>query len=192
MKLFQLITLILLVSGSLAAPTAEAEADPQFGPIGPGPAPNCVTTNEILVTQTCTPRAEDICDTVVVETEEIEYEPLCKDVVDILCDAPPPPPPAPFRFKREATAEADAQFLGPPASAVASSVKATVKHSCREVTTQHCVENPKIKLVPVEVEHCHTVTKVDCVPVENPIPTTKCEPVETTHLAPFARFGGLF
>ena len=62
------------------------------------------------------------------------------------------------------------------------SVKAVVKHSCREVTTQHCVDNPKIKLVPVEVEHCHTVTKVDCAPVEHPIPTTKCEPVETTHV----------
>ena len=105
----------------------------------------------------------------------------------------PPPPPAPYYGKREATAEADAQFggLGFPASAVATSVKATVRHSCREVTTQHCVDNPKIKLVPVEVEHCHTVTKVDCAPVENPIPTTKCEPVETSHVhvAPYARAG---
>ena len=182
----------MLASSALAAPTAEAEA--QFGVpfAAPGPAPNCVTSNEILVTQTCTPRAEDLCDTVVVETEEIEYEPLCKDVIDVLCDAPPPPP-APYYGKREATAEADAQFggLGFPASAVATSVKATVRHSCREVTTQHCVDNPKIKLVPVEVEHCHTVTKVDCAPVENPIPTTKCEPVETchVHVAPYARAG---
>ena len=27
------------------------------------PAPNCVTSNDILVTQTCTPRAEDVCNT---------------------------------------------------------------------------------------------------------------------------------
>ena len=56
-----------------------------------------------------------------IETEEIEYEPLCKDVVDVLCDAPPAP--APFFGKREATAEAEAdpQFpLGPPAHAVAT------------------------------------------------------------------------
>ena len=32
-----------------------------------------------------------------------------------------------------------------------------------QVTTQHCVDNPKVKLVPVEVENCHTVTKVDCI-----------------------------
>ena len=58
-----------------------------------------------------------------IETEEIEYEPLCKDVVDVLCDAPPAPAPAPFFGKREATAEAEAdpQFpLGPPAHAVAT------------------------------------------------------------------------
>ena len=56
-----------------------------------------------------------------IETEEIEYEPLCKDVVDVLCDAPPAPAPAPFFGKREATAEADPQFpLGPPAHAVAT------------------------------------------------------------------------
>ena len=184
--MFQLLCLCLVAGSSLAAPAAEA--DPQFGaPYAPGPAPNCVTGNDILVTQTCTPRAENVCNTQVVETEEIEYEPICKDVVDILCDAPPPGP-APFFAKREA----DAQVLGPPATAVATSVTAKVKHSCREVTTQHCVESPKVKLVPVEVEHCHTITKVDCAPVENPIPKTTCEPVETTHVAPFARFGGLF
>merc|ERR1712232_1266351 len=136
-------------------------------------------TNEILVTQACTPRAENICETQVVETEEIEYEPLCKDVVDVICDAP-----APYAHygKREAEPEADAQFLGYPAHAVAHSV-----------TTQHCVDNPKIKLVPVEVEHCHTVTKVDCAPVENPIPTTKCEAVETTHVSsPYAAYAGYY
>ena len=84
----QYLALCLIVSSSLAAPAAEAEADPQFGFPGPltVPAPNCVTSNEILVTQACTPRAENICETQVVETEEIEYEPLCKDVVDVICD----------------------------------------------------------------------------------------------------------
>ena len=53
------------------------------------------------------------------------------------------PAPAPYAAygKREAEpeADADAQFLGYPAHAVAHSVTATVKHACREVTTQHCV-----------------------------------------------------
>merc|ERR1711948_148562 len=102
--------------------------------------------------------------------------------------------------KREA--EADAQYFAyghpaayaaapvapvaaplPVAHAVAHSVTATVKHACREVTTEHCVDNPQVKPVDVEVEHCHTVTKVDCVPVKNEIPTHKCEPVETTHVS---------
>merc|ERR1719341_148991 len=100
--------------------------------------------------------------------------------------------------KREAEAEADAeadpQFFGgyaahhvapvaPVAHAVAHSVQATVKHACREVTTEHCVDNPKVKLVPVEVEHCHTVTKVACTDVNNEIPKTTCEAVETTHVS---------
>merc|ERR1712061_560167 len=82
----------------------------------------------------------------------------------------------------DADAEADAQFLGyaghhvaaplPVAHAVAHSVTETVKHACREVTTEHCVDNPKIIEVPVEVEHCHTVTKVTCADVENKLPKT--------------------
>merc|ERR1712200_301746 len=43
--------------------------------------------SEILITQTCTPTAENVCSTETVETEEIEYEKVCKDVVDVLCDA---------------------------------------------------------------------------------------------------------
>jgi len=192
-----------------AAPLAAAPVVAAAAPVAPiayhaGPAPNCVTEQEILVTQTCTPTAENVCNTQTVETEEIEYEKVCKDVVDVLCDAP-----AAYAHvvKREADAEADADadaFYGyaghiaaaplahaavaapvahvaPVAHAVAHSAVATVKHACREVTTQHCVDNPKVKIVPVEVEHCHTVTKVTCAPVENAIPKTTCEAVETTH-----------
>merc|ERR1712105_519158 len=68
----------------------------------------------------------------------------------------------------------------PAAHAVAHSVTETVKHACREVTTEHCVDNPKIIEVPVEVEHCHTVTKVTCADVENKLPKTTCEAVVTT------------
>merc|ERR1711887_463025 len=166
------------------------------------PAANCKTDIEVLVTQTCVPTAENVCNTETVETEEIEYEKVCKEVVDTICD------PAAVGYhaiaKREADAEADPQFFAHPyaahavaaplaaapvavapvaAHAVAHSVTATVKHACREVTTEHCVDNPKIKIVPVEVEHCHTVTKVTCSDVNNEIPKTTCEAVETTHVS---------
>merc|ERR1711902_388393 len=87
----------------------------------------------------------------------------------------------------DAEAEADPQLWGAPyhhaALAVAHSLKATVKHACREVVTEHCVDNPKVKPVPVEVEHCHTVTKVTCADVTNEIPTTQCEPVVSEHVS---------
>merc|ERR1711892_928324 len=126
-------------------------------------------------------------------------------VFDNICDGPLAH--AVYKREAEAEAEADAQYLAglpfaphalthaaaplvahapvalPVAHAVAHSVTATVKHACRAVTIEHCVDNPKVKLVPVEVEHCHTVTKVACSDVENKIPKTTCEPVETTHVA---------
>merc|ERR1712112_356702 len=168
-----------------------------------GPAPNCVTEDVILITQTCTPHPEEVCSTEIVATEEIEYEKVCKEIVDTLCDA------APYHHgKREAEAvadadaeaEADPQYYShsaplaapapvavahhaapvavahhvapaPVAHAVAHSVTATVKHACREVTTEHCVDNPKVKEVPVEVEHCHTATKHAAIPVAAPVAT---------------------
>merc|ERR1712123_101290 len=195
----------LLSSSALGAPAAEAEADPQFlaGPLAAPyhavAAANCVTEEEILITQVCTPSAENICTKETVETEEIEYEKVCKEVVDNICDAPLAH--AVYKREAEAEADADAQYLAglpyaaapfahavapvalPAAHAVAHSVTATVKHACRAVTTEHCVDNPKVKLVPVEVEHYHTVTKVTCTPVENEIPRTTCEAVETTHVS---------
>merc|ERR1712060_203473 len=131
------------------------------------------------------------------------YEKICVDVVDTLCDAPVAHAYHHGYVKRDADAEpeaeadADAQYFGHPglgyaahhavapvaAHAVAHSVTATVKHACREVTTEHCVDNPIVKLVPVEVEHCHTVTKVACSDVNNEIPKTTCEQVETTHVS---------
>jgi len=191
-----------LVASCLAAPAADAEADPQYllgapavapvAPVAYHAATNCETVVETLITQTCTPTAENVCTTQTVETEEIEYEKVCKEVVDVICDGP-----AHYIAKREADAEAEAdpQFLAAPyhhaayaaapvaAHAVAHSLKATVKHACREVTTEHCVDNPKVKPVPVEVEHCHTVTKVTCADVTNEIPTTKCEPVVSEHVS---------
>ena len=190
---------LFLAAAGLAAPAADAEADPQLLAAAPylhaAPATNCKVENEILTTQTCTPVAENVCTTETVATEEIEYEKVCKDVVDVLCDAPAVLPAAHLgKREAEAEADADAQWLGygaapyvaPVAHAVAHSAVATVKHACREVTTQHCVDNPKVKSVPVEVQHCHVVTKVSCTAVDNTIPKTICEPVETTHVASYA------
>ena len=207
-SLFQFFVVLCLAAVGHAAPSAEA--DPQLlaaaGPyLAAAPASNCKVENEILTTQSCVPTAENVCTTEVVATEEIEYEKVCKDVVDILCDAPVAPIVAAGHLlhKREAEADAEAYWGGnygdahaaplaplahiaPVAHAVAHSAVATVKHACREVTTQHCVDNPKVKSVPVEVQHCHVITKVTCTPVDNTIPKTICEPVETTHVASYA------
>jgi len=220
MKVFA-VSCLLAIARAAPAADADAEADPQFyaghaiaAPVAyhAGPAPNCVTEDVILVTQTCTPRAEEVCSTETVATQEIEYEKVCQEIVDTLCDAAPIAAHAGYyHAKREAEAEAEAdaeadpQYFAHPyaahagyaavapaavaaplavpapvAHAVAHSVTATVKHACREVTTEHCVDNPKVKEVPVEVEHCHTVTKVTCADVENVLPKTTCEAVVTT------------
>merc|ERR1712172_273274 len=155
------ITMACLLAVSTAAPTAEAEADADaqfYGSYPTVPAPNCVTEVDVLVTQVCTPHAEEICSTETVQTEEIEYTPICKDIVDVLCDAPAP-------------------------HAVGRTITETVKHACREITTEHCVDSPTVIPVPVEVEHCHTVTRVTCEPVKNQLPRTVCSPVETTHVS---------
>merc|ERR1712123_171036 len=117
-----------------------------------------------------------------VDTEEIEYKKLCKEVVDTICDAPHAYHGL-HKREAEADAEADPHYGGyvaqapiahhgaapiahhvalPVAHAFTHSVQATVKHACREVTTEHCVDNPIVKAVPVEVETCHVVTKVAC------------------------------
>merc|ERR1711936_787466 len=175
------------------APLAHAVAAPAVAPVAyhAAPAPTCVTEDVILVTQVCTPSAEKVC----------------TEIVDTLCDAPVAHAVAHYG-KREADAEAeadadaDAQYFAyghhaayaaapavavapvaaplPVAHAVAHSVTETVKHACREVTTEHCVDNPKVIEVPVEVERCHTVTKVTCADVENKLPKTTCEAVVTT------------
>jgi len=227
------IALSCLLAFARAAPAAEAEADADaqyFGyaahtaplahavaaPLAPvayhhAPAPTCITEDVILITQVCTPSAEEVCSTETVATQEIEYEKICQEIVDTICDAPAVAHPAAYYGKRaadaeaEADAEADPQYWGaapyahaayaaapvavaplPVAHAVAHSVTETVKHACREVTTEHCVDSPKVVEVPVEVEHCHTVTKVNCEQVPRSLPKTTCEAVvtsQTSHAA---------
>merc|ERR1711962_1750913 len=139
-----------------AAPAADADADPQLLAAAPyaapvvATAPNCKVENEVLITSSCVPAAENVC---------------TKDIVDTICDAPAVAAPlAAHIVKREADADAEARILAygglaapyaaavaPVAHAVAHSAITTVKHACREVTTEHCVNNPKVKIVPVEV-----------------------------------------
>merc|ERR1719434_442534 len=217
-KVFALACMAAL-AGAAPAADADAEADAQFlgyaghavaaplahavAPVAvAAPAPNCVTEDVILVTQVCTPTAEEVCSTETVATQEIEYEKKCTEIVDTLCDAPVAHAVAHYgkrEAEADADADADAQYFAyghpaayaaapvapvaaplPVAHAVAHSVTETVKHACREVTTEHCVDNPKVIEVPVEVEHCHTVTKVTCADVENKLPKTTCEAVITS------------
>merc|ERR1711910_170430 len=141
------------------APLAHAVAAP-VAPVAyhAAPAPTCVTEDVILVTQVCTPAAEEVCSTETVATQEFEYEKVCTEIVDTLCDAPVAAvAPAAYHAygKREAEAEAeadaDAQYFAyghhaayaaapavaavapvaaplPVAHAVAHSVTETVKH----------------------------------------------------------------
>merc|ERR1712088_966358 len=141
----------------VAAPLAHAVAAP-VAPVAyhAAPAPTCVTEDVILVTQVCTPAAEEVCSTETVATQEIEYEKVCQEIVDTLCDAPVAAPVAAHYFGHAvaplahhavaapvAVAHAVSPAPLPVAHAVAHSVTETVKHACREVTTEHCVDNPK-------------------------------------------------
>merc|ERR1739842_239650 len=201
MKVFVL-SFLLACAG--AAPNADAEADPQYGyalghaaAVAPvayhaAPAPNCNTVNEILTTQNCVPRTENICNTITVDTEEIEYVPLCKETTDVLCDAPlgyAGHIVAKREADAEATADADADayygyglnggfahaagyahagYAAPVAAHVAPVVASAVGHSV-EATVKHA---------------CRSVTtKGDCTDVENLIPVTTCEAVTTTHVS---------
>ena len=61
------------------------------------------------MTQKCVPTTENVCTKETVETEEIEYEKVCQDVVSKICDAPAA---VGYIGKREAEAETDPQYVG--------------------------------------------------------------------------------
>merc|ERR1712212_1397816 len=117
MKVFA-ISCLLALAGAAPKPEADAEADPQYlaapfaAPYAAAvPAANCKTVNEILETSHCTPSTENVCTTKTVDTEEIEYEKVGKEVTDTICDQPAVVPAAVGYHaiaKREADAEAEA------------------------------------------------------------------------------------
>merc|ERR1712025_174205 len=91
MKVFA-ISCLLALAGAAPKPEADAEADPQYlaapfaAPYAAAvPAANCVTEDEVLETSHCVPSTEKVCTT---ETVEIEYEKVCKEVIDTICDQP--------------------------------------------------------------------------------------------------------
>merc|ERR1712088_942729 len=67
-------------------------------------APNCKIEQEVIAVQSCTPRAEQVCDTIDVEHQNIEDEKICKEVTSTHCPVSPA-----HIIKREAEADADAE-----------------------------------------------------------------------------------
>merc|ERR1712124_154112 len=84
--------------------------------------PACTPSTEEIEIQSCAPRAENVCTTEDVVSEEITYEKRCKEVVNKHCAGVAPLAHAGLIVKREAEAEADPQFLAglPYAHAVAA------------------------------------------------------------------------
>merc|ERR1712112_435215 len=158
------------------------------------------TEDVILITQTCTPRAEEVCSTETWATEEIEYEKVCKEIVDTLCDAAAPVAYAGYH-KREAEAEAEADadahyglaaplavghhagYAAAPVAVAHHAAPVAVAHHAAPVAVAHHV-------APAPVAHAvaHSVTatvkhacrEVTSTPVENKLPMTTCEAVVTT------------
>merc|ERR1711936_918893 len=96
----------------VAAPLAHAVA-----PVAVAPAPNCVTEDVILVTQVCTPAAEEVCST---------------EIVDTLCDAPVAAPVAAHyigKREAEADAEADPQYFAHAGVLAHHAVAAPLAHA---------------------------------------------------------------
>merc|ERR1719273_638177 len=157
-----------IVALSCLAPAAEADADAQFfghaGVLGhaayaaapvavAAPAPTCVTEDVILVTQVCTPTAEEVCSTETVATQEIKYAKKCTEITDVLCDAPVAPVVhAGYYGKRSADAEADAeadpQYFAHAGLAHAVAPVAVAHHAVAPVAVAHAA--------PVAVAHSVT------------------------------------
>jgi len=183
-----------------------------FGQPGPSSHPfnqqfyslpsNCQREEEIIMTGSCKPSLENVCNTETLQTEEIKYEKVCRDVINTICgdhgsimsqinkreaDAVPE---ADAKAKAEAgadaVADADAQFFRNQRgtdTAVAVPNSATLKSSCQEITTEYCFDSPRVEMVPVEVEHCHRVTKANCVEEETPVPKITCHPADQQNAA---------
>ena len=79
--------------------------------------PVCKTVTEDLEIQSCAPRAETVCETKDVISQEISYEKRCKEVTSKHCPTAVAPLGATVVLKKR-EAEADPQFLYPGAGPV--------------------------------------------------------------------------
>merc|ERR1719158_59135 len=181
---------------SMLAAVAVAAPEPQL-PLGYGLGGHvashvpvaCTPSTEEIEIQSCAPRAETVCKTEDVVSEEITYEKRCAEVVNKHCAGVLGH--AGLIVKREAEAEADPQFLAglpyahgvhgfahvapaPVAYAVPQAVTKTIETPCTEVKTEHCVDVPITVEKVTPVETCHVVTKVDCTPAVHSIPKVTC------------------
>merc|ERR1712241_1536872 len=180
---------------SMLAAVAVAAPEPQLlgllyagGAVASHVPPACTPSTEEIEIQSCAPRAENVCTTADVASEEITYEKRCKEVVNRHCAGVVGH--AGLIVKREAEAEADPHYLAaglplahagiapyahaavaapllapaPVAYAVPQAVTKTIETPCTEVKTEHCVDVPIIKPIVTPVETCHVVTKVECPP----------------------------
>merc|ERR1711992_427880 len=212
-----IITIIMIAKialVSMLAAVAVAAPEPQLlglpyagGAVTAHVPPACTPSTEEIEIQSCAPRAENVCTTEDVVSEEITYEKRCKEVVNKHCAGVLGH--AGLIVKREAEAEADPQFLhaglgyahagiapyahaaplvapAPVAYAVPQAVTKTIETPCTEVKTEHCVDVPIIKPIVTPVETCHVVTKVDCTPAVHSIPKVTCEAgtTEVVHHVP--------
>jgi hypothetical protein len=198
---------LLALAGAKPAAEADAEADAQFAygygghvagyaaapvaAIAPvayhHAAPTCVTEDVILITQVCTPTAEEVCSTETVATQEIEYEKVCTEITDVLCDAPVHAAIGVAGYhggyvkreaEAEAEAEADAQYFAHAGIAAHHAVAplahhaiAPIAHHVAPLPVAHAVAHSVTETVKhacreVTTEHCVDNPKVIEVPVE--------------------------
>jgi len=176
-----------------AAPAAVA---PVAAPL-PYTAPNCVHETVDLVTNVCTPRAETVCMTKDVVSEEITTEKVCKEVVSTICDAAPAAYGAWGKKKRSPTPEAEAEAEADPEAyyalhghypswyaGAAAIAPAAVAPAAVAPVAYHAPAYAAVAATH-QVAHtiktaCHEVTTEHC--VDNPIIKEVVTPIEQCHV----------
>lgn len=120
---------------------------------------SCVPSTQEIATQSCAQRAENVCSTEDVVSEEITKEKRCKEVVNMHCGHLAHPG---LKKKREAN------------PATLQPVTKTIETPCTEVRIEHCVDVPIVVERVTPVETCHVVTRVSCNPTVGIIPRVTC------------------
>ena len=192
---------------SIAAPTADAEADPQllvgaahagfghqaFGHAAVAPTvvalPKCEIQHEELETQICTPKTEKVCETKDIVSQSVKYNKVCKEVVNTEC-APAVGAvggvigPAHGIGKREAEAWYGHHAIAPIRAAVHAIPtpvvhEKTITSACADVVSEYCLNSPSVEETTVPLTQCHLIKKVDCIKEVKMIPKKVCTPVES-------------